>query len=144
MNVIACIDNNNGIAFNGRRVSSDLAVMSRIKFIVGDHKLWVDKSSEKLLQKHYISYEIIDKNSRIREEDYVFIDTKQFRFIKKDCSNIDTLVLFMWNRDYPSDTKLDIDMSVLKEYYQLEYKGFSHEKINELHFNKKGKLRNEE
>lgn len=144
MNVIACIDNNNGIAFNGRRVSSDLAVMSRIKFIVGDHKLWVDKSSEKLLQKHYISYEIIDKNSRIHEEDYVFIDTKQFMFIKKDCSNIDTLVLFMWNRDYPSDTKLDIDMSVLKEYSQLEYKGFSHEKINELHFNKKEKLGNEE
>lgn len=141
MKVIACIDNNNGIAFNNRRLSSDSTVIGRIAYIIGNDRLLAKDISLRILADANLDIHDVD-NAEIRDNDWVFIDTEQYSFIKEDCSNIDTLVLFLWNRDYPSDTKLTLDLSKMNQYSQLEYKGNSHDKITELHFSRKESIEN--
>ena len=42
---------------------------------------------------------------------------------------IDECIVFKWNRVYPADQHLDIDISKMTKVQEEEFVGFSHEKI---------------
>ena len=59
-------------------------------------------------------------------DDHVFAETA----IPRDYSDkITKLVVFKWNKVYPSDTKLDLSFADYTPAETIEFKGTSHDKI---------------
>lgn len=125
MRVIVCVDDNMGMLFNKRRQSRDKNliedVMKRIE------TLKIHSFSEKLFEEYSEQIEIDDnllKNAQLGE--VCFVENQHLTpYIK----NIEELIIYRWNRLYPSDFKLDIDLATWKMTSQEEFAGNSHEKI---------------
>ena len=47
MNLIICIDINNGMMFNNRRQSRDKMLIKHILNLIGDKRLWITRSFRK-------------------------------------------------------------------------------------------------
>lgn len=114
MEVIYCVDNNLGISFNNRRVSSDKEI---INDIYKDYDcINIFKRSEDLFRgKKYNVIESIDNDVYFLEDNYNIFSSK--------------LILYKFNRDYPSDVKLNYDLSKYKMISSYNFKGNSHDKI---------------
>lgn len=126
MTVIACADENMGMLFNNRRVSRDKAVICKIAEITGEHRLWINQFSEELFEgvcSCNIDSGFIDK---AEEDDFCFVENVPLLPYEK---HIGRMILFRWNRKYPSDVKLDISLDGWKLTASEEFRGNSHEKI---------------
>ena len=44
-------------------------------------------------------------------------------------AKIEKIIVFWWNRHYPSDRKFDLDLSKWNKVSKEEFAGYSHEKI---------------
>ncbi len=130
MKLIACIDENCGLMFNKRRVSSDVAVIDRITEIVGDGKILVNSYSAPLfIGKTNV---IVDDDFLLKasKADYCFIENSD---VTKSLFGVTGLILYHWNRKYPSDFKFPKEAAVKgKRLISIsEFSGNSHEKITE-------------
>lgn len=130
MNVIVCVDDEFGMLFNGRRQSRDKCVISDIISTAKESgaRLYALPFSQKLLAP-YPEFEIrADIMSRAKAGEYVFVESEPLLSVVK---KIDKLIIYKWNRLYPSDQKLDTPPDLygfkLKESY--EFAGNSHELI---------------
>ena len=50
MNLIICIDTNNGMMFNNRRQSRDRVLIEHILDLIGNKKLWITNFSRELFE----------------------------------------------------------------------------------------------
>ncbi len=128
MTVIFCLDDNRGMLFNDRRLSRDAMVFEDIKtYLKGS--LLISEFSEKLVATSGLNYEVF-KNFVTKPdfESFYFIENIS---IKEHLDEIDRIVVYWWNRKYPSDTKLDFDPlnCGYKSTSVYEFVGKSHEKI---------------
>ena len=122
MNIIACIDDNKGQLFNGRRQSKDIQVISKILNITEGKNLLINSFSEKLFEEKAIVN--VDFLECAGEGDFCFIENvSASEYIEK----IDKVYLFKWNRKYPSDMVFDLKDRQL--IYSEDFKGNSHDKI---------------
>lgn len=128
MNVILCLDDNNGMLFNNRRQSRDEKVIEKILEITKNKRLWVNKYS-------YSLFEIFN-TSNINVDDLFLSETPmgEFCFVEtSDLANyekwIEKIIVFRWNRDYPYDKQLDIDLSQWHLEKTSEFEGNSHKNI---------------
>lgn len=130
MNVIVCLDDKNGMMFNKRRQSQDKILRLDIKNITLNHTLYMNSYSYKL-------YKDIDEgNIRVYENFLDKYNSNDFflvedRLLLDYIDKITTLVIYKWNRTYPSDLYFDIDLenknwSLIDEY---DFEGSSHERI---------------
>lgn len=126
MKVIICLDDNGGMLFNNRRQSRDKEVLKDIINNLKGEKLRISPFSEKLFGD-YSENVIVDEEFLIKasENDICFVENNAL----KDICGIDEIVVYKWNRLYPSDFKCDIDFSRCDLVDSVEFKGFSHEKI---------------
>ena len=129
MILIVCIDKNGGMAFNNRRQSQDLKLRERI--------LTITKNSTLLMNSY--SMDLFGEHSQIRadehfldnaiEDDYCFaedIDITPYE------NKITKIILYKWNRAYPSDLKFGISLSDGWKLVKTEdFQGNSHENITE-------------
>lgn len=125
MNVIICLDDNQGMLFNKRRQSRDAKVIEDISRLT--NQLWISPFSEKLFED--INIEIIISNALLEQapkESYCFIEDQ---ILKPYESNIEQLVIYKWNRKYPSDFKLDLNLNEWKLIGSVDFVGNSHDKI---------------
>ena len=135
MNIIVCVDDNNGMMFNKRRVSQDVEVREDIYKNLNGKTLFMNSYSFKMFEKD-------NKNASIKVEENLPIDDKSnFQFIEnvklsKFEEKIDSIIVYYWNRKYPSDFKFDIDLSNWKLVSETEFAGKSHEKITKKVFTK--------
>ena len=125
MKLFICIDDEGGISFMGRRVSRDRTVTADIAALAGDN-LTVFPYSERLFKE--AGYPVRVVSGDIDDTSALFIEDRGGReFIER----ADTVVLYRWNRLYPSDLK--IDFSPCDEGFALsetvDFVGKSHEKI---------------
>lgn len=51
--------------------------------------------------------------------------------------NIELVILYRWNRTYPADVYLDLDLSQWERNVQHEFRGSSHEKITEVKYERR-------
>lgn len=130
MNLIVCLEDKNGMMFNKRRLSQDVVIREDIYNNLDGKNLIMNNYSFKMFQK-----DNSDKNIVISEdlpvdndEDFQFIEDKQ---LGKYEDKISKLIVYYWNRRYPSDLKFDIDLSSSKWEVasETEFPGKSHEKI---------------
>lgn len=142
MKLITTVDNNYGLLFNKRRISSDKAVLQKIQELSKTSSLLINSFSLPLFSQYMES----DQTSRctndfyfnnicIKEDllnaatddDFCFIENVT---VSEFMDRISELYIFKWNRSYPSDFKLDI---MPNKYFNLkntiEFAGNSHKNI---------------
>lgn len=127
MIVILCLDDKKGMMFNNRRQSKDKFVIQDILKLVDGKKLFISSYSESLFQG-LESKLIIDDNflNNADEEDYCFVENNN---LKDFSEKIEKIIVYKWNRIYPSDLKLEITIQDWNLIGRFEFVGNSHDKI---------------
>lgn len=131
MIVIVCLEERKGMQFGGRRVSRDRVVTEKICELCKGQPLWIDPASAGLFAEQ-------EKNGNIRlqkakdflkiagEGEYCFVENANLEEVEE---KIEKMIVFWWNRRYPSDRKLDLNLSAWKKTSEEEFAGYSHEKV---------------
>ena len=128
MKLIFCLDKKNGMLFAGKRQSRDSILYEELLKRIGECKLWISSYSSSLFP--LMSNIIIDDDycSKATENEYCFIENKGY-----EIDNCKSVIIYKWNRLYPSDTSFNIDLK--KNGFKLtskrDFVGNSHEKITE-------------
>lgn len=129
MKVIICIDDNQGMLFNKRRQSRDTKVIEDIAVLTSE--LWISPFSEKLFDGMPFEKKLqtnVDEMFLCKAEacEYCFVETKM---LLPHIDRINQLIVYKWNRKYPSDFKLDLNLNEWKLIETIDFVGNSHEKI---------------
>lgn len=132
--VAICLDDNGGMMFNSRRQSRDRVLIGELcesvkgKIYIHDYsRLLFDAYSEKV---------IISDNplSECSDGDVCFIENLR---LAPYAEEIDEIILYKWNRLYPSDMKFDLSFNDYRVIQKKEFVGSSHDKITKLTLRKK-------
>lgn len=128
MKLIVCLDDNNGMLFNKRRQSSDCLVAERISSLMSGEALWVDAYSVPLFDSQNISLRVDDDFlQKAAAGEWCFIERQDFQEI---ASSVEEIVIFRWNRRYPSDVCFpEILLSERVLLSTEDFPGNSHEMI---------------
>lgn len=128
VDIIVCLSNKKGMLFNNRRQSRDSKVFEDISsYLQGE--LMIDKFSEKLISTTNLPYKIFENPvTECNADSILFIEN---RSVKEILSQLDRVIVYWWNRDYPSDFGFDIDLNQegFNSVSVVEFEGSSHEKI---------------
>lgn len=121
-----CVDKNFGLSFNNRRVSRDKNVL--LDMVKCSKKIKMSKYSEELFKS-------LNLDSFIGEDlscDIFFEVSVDYNVLNK----CDTLIIYNWNRSYPSDVvfKINIDDYIITE--QKDFEGTSHDCITKITYKK--------
>ena len=130
MKVIVCLDNAFGMTFNYRRQSRDKNVISDIISLLDGGTLYMNNYSSHLFEKTGYADLVISNDflDICGENDTAFVENRHLERYK---DRIDCIVTYLWNRDYPSDRKLDVipDEPEWRLVETTEFKGNSHDLI---------------
>ena len=133
MKVVVCLDDQDGMLFNQRRQSRDRAMLEDLLQTVqeADGRLWVDPFSEKL----FMPYRETNSFITVEEQGLEKAETSDVCFVEKELlknheENIEELIVYRWNRVYPADRYLDIDLRAWTQVSVKEFVGASHERIS--------------
>lgn len=137
MKVIVCLDDNKGMMFNRRRLSRDSKVIDSIISIVDTETLYMNSYSYALFKNQEIDCVVDDYFLDSNDDVYYFVEDNDLSDYESD---IDEIIIYWWNRNYPSDIKFAIDLSLYSLYDSEEFIGNSHEKITKEIY-KKGRLK---
>jgi hypothetical protein len=127
MKIIVCLEDNNGMMFNRRRVSSDAVVTRRILEIASGKKLWMSPYSSKLFAGENVCI-AEDFLSRAQTGEYCFVEDAD---IDGYTDRMEEMILFRWNRRYPSDRKFLLSLDEWKLVSTEEFAGKSHPLITQ-------------
>ena len=126
MKLIVCVDDRMGMMFNKRRQSKDAKVREDILSMLEEgKKLFVSPYTAKQFlpeeqEKLYVSETFL---LEVTKEDICFIeDSDSSKLVDK----IESIVLYRWNRQYPSDQYFTLDLSKYELVSSLDFVGNSH------------------
>lgn len=122
MILVSCVDDALGMAFLGRRVSRDSAVTERILALTAEQKLLAAPYSARLLGNGALYTE--DPAGAAGKGDFVLLEN-----LPVPTEGVERILLFRWNRAYPSDLKFPLNAFPLRRVRSEEFAGSSHEKI---------------
>ena len=127
MIAVVCIDDRNGMLFNRRRVSRDRVQQEDLLRLCGGKKLWINRFSAKL-------FEPFGPQVVVDEAFLQLAGAGEFCFVEDQplqpwLERLEGVVLYRWNRTYPSDTVFDLDLTAFVCQERLEFAGSSHVKI---------------
>ena len=125
MKVFVCVDNAFGMAFNRRRQSRD-RILNEDVIKTAQTRLLCTSYSEPLLCAHPHLLVSEDPLADATETDFVFVEKT---YLSCAFDRIDTLILYHWHRDYPSDMKFDLNLSDFHLVSTEDLVGYSHDKI---------------
>ena len=127
MKLIVCIDDEKGMLFNNRRQSRDRTLIDELVQSLNGAPLIISPYSEQLFQKHSGAYAVAENPlASAANDDHVFIENiDPVPYADK----ISAVIIYHWNRHYPSDMTFDLDMSPFHLAQTTEFVGYSHEKI---------------
>lgn len=130
MTIIICIDDNGGMTFNNRRQSRDKALLADIAKDVelSGRSLVATPFSQKLLAEADIPCDISDTPFECAGQGQLcFIENLP---LSAHLDSIGAVTVYRWNRKYPHDTVLDIDVAANFRHVKTEeFAGNAHEKI---------------
>lgn len=127
MKIFVCLDDQNGLSFNGRRQSMDKAVREKIVTLLDGAPLWMNAYSATQFvdfpAQIFVDEQFLEKTDT---QDFCFVETCVFSF-----EDVFEVFIFRWNRVYPADVTLDLHP--IEENFSLvsteDFPGNSHEKI---------------
>ena len=123
-----CLDDHLGMLFHGRRLSQDRCVRSDLLAHIQNQKLWLNAYSARQFcdseQENLCIAE--DFLGKAPDGAYCFVENQP---LLPYLGRLEGLIIYRWNRVYPSDMRFDLDLSEWKLIEQEEFPGHSHEKI---------------
>lgn len=128
MQVAICLDDRQGMLFHQRRLSQDRVMRADLLNALQGGKLWLNAYSARQFSAEdqenlCITEDFLDKTP---DDAYCFVENQA---LKPYTERIEKLIVYRWNRVYPSDMRLDLDLSTWNLVYQEDFPGYSHEKI---------------
>lgn len=129
MKIIVAIDDDNGMLFNKRRQSKDAVLRERILDISKGTVLWMNEYTRKQFSDVPAYVCVSEKPmDEAGDGEYCFVEDMGVAAFE---DKIEEMIIFRWNRRYPSDLQLDFNPI---EYNMVltkseDFKGTSHEKI---------------
>lgn len=133
MIAILCLDNNNGMMFNDRRQSQDRVLRKYIAEMTKDEKVYMNAYTKKLYEE--IEHPIVS-------EDFLQKAGKGEPCIVENLSlnpvidQIEEIVIFRWNKVYPSDQILDVDLGEWNLVEEEQIEGSTHEITKQIYLPK--------
>lgn len=132
MILIAAVDDSYGMMFNHRRQSQDRVLRQRILELTAGHTLWMNTYSARQFAKDTAP------NIQVSESFLDEADTGEYCLIENLAAlpyetKIEKIILYHWNRRYPSDFSFDIPLEAhgWKSIQTTDFSGSSHECITE-------------
>lgn len=129
MRIIVCLDDHNGMLFGGRRLSRDRE-LCRQMLSLAEGKLWMNAYSAKLFDDCDGITVCDDFLSQAGEQEYCLVEDQD---IAPFAQKIEQIVIYRWNRAYPSDRKFPI--ALFENRWEcvssLDFPGSSHDKITQ-------------
>ena len=125
LNIIVCVDKDNGMLFNNRRLSKDKILCEKILEITSSSKLLMNEYTKSLFEN---SENIIVDNNFLQNAnlgDFCFIENIDIN----EYNQIEQVYIFNWNRKYPADRFFNLNLSNFKKIKTENFAGNSHEKI---------------
>lgn len=130
MNIIVCLDDKNGMMFNKRRQSQDRILRSDVKKLTKDSILCMNNYSYKLYKDIDLGNIKVSDNflNQCESNDFCLVENET---LLNHINEIHSIIIYRWNRLYPSDFYFDIDInnSLWKLVEVSEFQGSSHDKI---------------
>lgn len=128
MKLILCLDDNNGMFFNHRRQSRDSKVVEDIVSSLDGNRLFINEYSKSLFESSV--YTVLSPKDEVCADDFYFCEDKPVADIMPD---VQTVIVYRWNRVYPSDLNLDIDLTKFELLSTCEFEGSSHHITKEVY-----------
>lgn len=126
MKVIVCLDDRNGMCFNHRRQSRDCAVIADILSSANEAPIWMNAYSASLFEAAeniHVSEAFL---TEAPEDAWCFVEDQPLNRVR---ARIDALTVYRWNRHYPADRHLDLNLEEWSLVASEDFEGHSHEKI---------------
>ena len=123
--IAVCVDGRNGMLFNGRRQSQDMAQREDLLEFCGERRLWLSPYSAPLFPAERVQA-AEDFLDQAEEGEICFVEDRP---LAEEADRIEAAVLYHWNRAYPADVHLDLDLTAFELTERSEFAGNSHEKI---------------
>lgn len=136
MTIVVTVSKDFGLLFHQRRQSQDRLQRANLKALIGSWPLYMNAYSYSLYQDFF-------KESSVVAEDFLDLCPKdgwaliEDQSLQKYISKIDQVILYQWNRSYPSDTWLDISLDSFQLVEQVDFVGSSHERITRLTYQRR-------
>ena len=129
MILIACVDDNMGMAFNHRRQSKDALLRERLLARAAGKPLWMSPYTAR-------QFDPLPENARVDEDFLAKADEQEFAFTELAApglfaDRVEGILLYRWNRRYPADMFFDLPLEGLRRVETSEFPGHSHEMITE-------------
>lgn len=128
MTLYFCLDDRNGMLFNHRRQSRDIAVMEDIRSRV-EGELLIDPLSRVLAEAAEISYSYAPGEvTQELQGSHFFVEDR----VPGDWVGLaSSVVIYRWNRHYPADRYFEIDLTALGFTLSetVDFPGKSHKTI---------------
>lgn len=130
MIAIVCLDESGGMLFNHRRQSRDRVVTERIGRICKGKKVWMNSYSYPVYGALKQVEVVVDPDflRKAGHGDYCLVETERLEQVRE---KLEGVLVFWWNRKYPADFYLDLDLSQWRKAETQEFSGASHERITE-------------
>lgn len=130
MELMICLDDRGGMAFNRRRQSRDRALRARILEKTAGGALWMDAYSAKQFEGcEAPQLHVAEKPwEKAASGEACFVETAdpaQFAPV------IERLTVYRWNRAYPADLRCTLDFGGWTLRSSSDFPGYSHETITE-------------
>ena len=110
MIICVALDDNNGMLFNNRRQSQDKILRDNLLNESKSSRLWMNEYSMKQFVEQIPENVVVDNDfmDKASIDDYCFVEDVLLANYE---NKISKLIIYKWNRVYPTDMYLDIDLS---------------------------------
>ena len=123
---VVCLDNEGGMTFFGKRQSRDGLLIADLCESV-DGPIYMNSfSSHLFLDRPERAVISADPISDCPDGGVVFVENLP---LAPSLDKVAKIILYRWNRLYPSDKKIDVDLGLFERVSERDFKGSSHDRI---------------
>ena len=124
LRVYVCLDDRDGMLFNGRRQSRDSRVFEDIRREISG-ELLIDPFSESLCCRAEIPYKLLE--GPLPENGDFFLESRD----PMEAAAAQRIVIYRWGRHYPADARWSLNLRDAGFFLaeRSEFPGSSHERI---------------
>lgn len=145
MTGIVCLDQEDGLLFNGRRQSRDRVVTEKILSMTKGNPLWMSAYSRRIFPEDAPVCVAEDLMGKLSEPAGENARKASFCLIEEavDLENeaIDEWLVFRWKRVYPADVFLKFPEDSWEKELIETFAGYSHEEIDLERYRKKDRAK---
>lgn len=130
--LIVCCENRGGMMFNHRRLSMDTLLNKKLIQRFKGTPFYIAEYSKSLFPKGIVFKDFENEGVYfIEDPDLIPLNYEEL---------FDSVIVVRWNRDYPFDKMLSLNLNYYSLRSSIEFKGHSHDTITMNFYKKKGDM----